>query len=116
LRVNAYLAVNFQDEKFGYWFLDYQQRRAYSPHLRLAGIKLFVDHDWGTKFHWDQAELNQYVLTAHRNGWQVAAHAISAQALDQYLTAVAQAEAADPTRTHATAPSTSSSSATIRSP
>jgi predicted amidohydrolase YtcJ len=96
LRVNAYLPVNFGDEKFGYWFLGFEPRHAYSPHLRLAGIKLFLDHDWGTRFHWDQAELDEYVQTAHRNGWQVAAHAISAVALDQYLTALARAQAAHP--------------------
>jgi predicted amidohydrolase YtcJ len=96
LRVNAYLPVNFEDDKFGHWFLGFEPRHAYSPHLRLAGIKLFLDHDWGTKFHWDQAELDEYVLSAHRNGWQVAAHTISAEALDQYLTAVARAQAAYP--------------------
>jgi predicted amidohydrolase YtcJ len=96
LRVNAYLPVNYQNEKFGHWFLELEPRHAYSPHLRLAGIKLFLDHDWGTTFHWDQVELDEYVQTAHRNGWQVSAHAISAEALDQYLTAVARAQAAHP--------------------
>jgi len=96
LRVNAYLPVNFEDDKFGNWYLEFQPRQAYSPHLRLAGIKLFVDHDWGTRFHWNQAELNEYVLTAHRNGWQVSAHTVSAQAHEQYLTAVAEALAAFP--------------------
>ncbi|MGW1342705.1 amidohydrolase [Kribbella sp. NPDC002412] len=96
LRVNAYLPVNFEDEKFGQWFRGFEPRHEYSPHLRLGGIKLFLDHDWGTKFHWGQAELDEYVLSAHRLGWQVTAHAISAQALDQYLTAVARAQAAEP--------------------
>jgi len=96
LRVNAYLAVNFEDEKFGHWFRGYEPRHAYSPHLRLGGIKLFLDHDWGTTFHWDQAELDEYVLSAHRIGWQVTAHTISAEAHDQYLTAVARAQAAHP--------------------
>jgi predicted amidohydrolase YtcJ len=96
LRVNAYLPVNFGDDKFGRWFLNYQPHQAFSPHLRLAGIKLFLDHDWGTRFHWEQADLDEYVLTAHRNGWQVAAHTVSADALDQYLTAVARAKAALP--------------------
>ena len=96
LRVNAYLAVNFEDEKFGDWFLRFEPRHAYSPQLRLAGIKLFLDHDWGTKFHWDQVELDEYVQTAHRNGWQVAAHTVSAEAHDQILTAVARAQAAYP--------------------
>jgi predicted amidohydrolase YtcJ len=96
LRVNAYLPVNFEDEKFGKWYLAFQPRQAYSPHVRLAGIKLFLDHDWGTRFHWQQAELNEYVKTAHRNGWQVSAHTVSAEAHDQYLTAVAGALAAFP--------------------
>ncbi|MFG1625755.1 amidohydrolase [Kribbella sp. NPDC049227] len=96
LRVNAYLPVNFEDEKFGHWFRAFEPHHEYSPHLRLAGIKLFLDHDWGTKFHWTQAELDEYVLTAHRLGWQVSAHAISARAIDQYLTAVARALADSP--------------------
>ena len=96
LRVNAYLPVNFGDEKFGKWFLNYQPRQAFSPHLRLAGIKLFLDHDWGTRFHWTQAGLDEYVRIAHDNGWQVAAHTVSAEALDEYLTAVARAQAAHP--------------------
>jgi predicted amidohydrolase YtcJ len=96
LRVNAYLPVNFEDDKFGDWFLGYEPRHAYGPRLRLAGIKLFLDHDWGTRFHWGQAELDEYVLLAHRNGWQVSAHTVSAQAHDQYLTAVARAQATYP--------------------
>ena len=96
LRVNAYLPVNFEDEKFGHWFRGFEPRHAYSPHLRLGGIKLFLDHDWGTRFHWDQAELDEYVLSAHRLGWQVSAHTVSAEAHDQYLTAVARAQAAHP--------------------
>ena len=96
LRVNAYLPVNFEDEKFGKWFLDFEPRHAESAHLRLAGIKLFLDHDWGTRFHWDQDELDDYVLSAHRNGWQVSAHTVSAKAHDQFLTAVARAQAAHP--------------------
>jgi predicted amidohydrolase YtcJ len=96
VRVNAYLPVNFGDEKFGDWYLDLEPHRAYSGHLRLAGIKLFLDHDWGTTFHWDQEELDEYVRTAHRNDWQVTAHTISAEAHDQILTAVARAQAAHP--------------------
>ncbi|MEI8406463.1 MULTISPECIES: amidohydrolase [unclassified Kribbella] len=96
LRVNAYLPVNFEDEKFGHWFRGFEPHHAYSQHLRLGGIKLFLDHDWGTDFHWEQAELDEYVLSAHRLGWQVSAHAISAEAHDQFLTAVARAQAAHP--------------------
>lgn len=95
-RVNAYLPVNFQVSKFGHWFLGFDPRHAYSPHLRLAGIKLFLDHDWGTTFHWEQAQLDEYVLSAQTSGWQVSAHTVSAEALDQFLTAVARAQAAYP--------------------
>ncbi|HEY0640029.1 MAG TPA: amidohydrolase family protein [Pseudonocardiaceae bacterium] len=100
LRVNAYLPVNFEDEKFGTWYLAYRPHQELGPHLRLAGIKLFLDHDWGTRFHWDQADLNVAVRTAHRNGWQVAAHTVSAEALDQYLTAVARAAHPGPDARH----------------
>jgi predicted amidohydrolase YtcJ len=96
LRVNAYLPVNFEDDKFGNWFLAYEPHHADSPHLRLGGIKLFLDHGWGTIFHWRQDELDEYVASAHRNGWQVTAHTVSAEAHDQYLAAVAQAQAAHP--------------------
>ena len=117
VRVNAFLPVNFADEKFGPWFLEFEPRHAYSPQLRLAGIKLFLDHDWGTDVHWDQDELDGYVLTAHRNGWQVAAHTVSAEAHDQILTAVARAQAAHPrTPTPGIGSSTPSSSATTSSP
>lgn len=36
------------------------------------------------------------VVSAHRTGWQVSAHTISAEAHDQYLTAVARAQAIHP--------------------
>jgi predicted amidohydrolase YtcJ len=96
VRVNAFLPVNFTDVKFGHWYLEFEPRHAYSPRLRLAGVKVFLDHDWGTEFHWDQRELDDYVLTAHRRGWQVAAHTVSAEAHDQMLTAVARAQATAP--------------------
>ncbi|MCP2249670.1 amidohydrolase [Lentzea aerocolonigenes] len=95
VRVNAYLPLNFTDDKFT-WFLDHEPRYTYSSHLRVAGVKLFLDHDWGTDFHWDQVELDTFVLAAHRNGWQVSAHAVSARAHDQYLTSIARALAAHP--------------------
>lgn len=74
LRVNAYLPLNFDDDKFS----------------------RFLDHDRGTRFHWSQVELDHHVLTAHRNGWQVTAHAVSAEAHDQYLTALSRALTAHP--------------------
>ncbi|WP_392544116.1 amidohydrolase [Oryzobacter telluris] len=96
LRVNAYLPVNFGDDTYGSWYLAYEPHHAYSAHLRLAGIKLFVDHEWGTDYHWVQSDLDEYVLTAQRHGWQVAAHTVSALGHDQVLAAVEHARAAAP--------------------
>ncbi len=87
VRVNAYLPVNFTDEKFGNWYLEYEPMSYLTPHVRLAGIKLYLDHGWGTIFHWEQEELNNYVLEAHQNGWQVASHTVSQKAHDMILNA-----------------------------
>ncbi|MDH3944277.1 MAG: amidohydrolase family protein [Anaerolineae bacterium] len=96
VRVNAYLPVNFDDDKFGTWYQEYQAKTYLTPNLRLAGIKLFIDHDWGTDFHWTQEELNSYVLDAHESGWQVASHTVSQEALDMLMDALDQIYVADP--------------------
>src|SRR5918993_228285 len=40
LRVNAYLPVNYLDDKFGVWFTDYQPGQVFSPLLRIGGGKI----------------------------------------------------------------------------
>jgi len=87
VRVNAYLPVNFSDDKFGNWYLEYEPMSYLTPHVRLAGIKMFLDHGWGTEFHWEQEELNNYVWEAHQNGWQIASHTFSQEALDMLMNA-----------------------------
>lgn len=45
---------------------------------------------------WDERELHELLVTAHVNGWQIAAHAIGDRALDVVLDAYAEAQAAAP--------------------
>jgi predicted amidohydrolase YtcJ len=91
MRVNAYLPINFTDDKFGEWYLEHPPGTDLSPHVRIAGIKLFMDHGWGENIHWTQSELNEYVLHAHENGYQVAAHTVGHDSLDMLLNAQAHA-------------------------
>lgn len=90
-RVNAYLPVNFLNQRFGQPYLDYQPLEQLSPHVRIAGVKFFVDNDWGLVINWAQGELNEEVAAAHNAGWQVAIHNLSSAGLDLALESLAQA-------------------------
>ena len=79
VRVNAYLPVNYLDQRFGRPYLQYTPLEILSPHVRVAGVKFFTDNDWGHIINWDQEELNTEIQTAHRAGWQVAIHTFSVQ-------------------------------------
>ncbi len=92
VRVNAYQPLNFLDQRFGRPYLNYTPGERVSPKVRVAGVKISVDNDWGNLINWDQAELDIEVLTAHEAGWQLAVHTFSVQgsnialkALDQVL-------------------------------
>ena len=87
LRVNAYLPIHFMDQRYGNWYLQYQPGTYPSPRVRIAGMKLSVDNDWGHIINWTPEELNQVVLEAHQAGWQVAAHTFSVPAHDMILDA-----------------------------
>jgi len=89
LRVNAYLPVNFLDQRFGQPYLAYQPLQQLSPHVRIAGVKFFADNDWGLVINWDQVELNQEVAAAHTAGWQIAIHNLSSAGLELALVSLA---------------------------
>lgn len=47
LRVNAYLPLNWQSERFGNWYRAYEPGQEFSSRLRIAGVKLFTDNGPG---------------------------------------------------------------------
>jgi predicted amidohydrolase YtcJ len=111
IRVNAYLPVNYLSDHFGFWFGDYVPGHEYSPYLRLAGAKLFVDraapssmylsaphNDTGRygEVYWKQAQLTDMVTLLFRRGWQVAAHSAGDGAHDLLLNAIEDGRRAVP--------------------
>jgi len=87
LRVNAYLPINYQDQWFGHWYQQYEPLSYLSPRVRLAGIKIFVDHDYCRRVNFTQGELDAAVMQAHQAGWQVAIHATGEIGLQMVLDA-----------------------------
>lgn len=89
IRLNLYLAHNsFEGEPFGEWYEEYQPGQQISPHLRIAGIKIFIDYNSGRVFFFSQDELNQLVSKLHSEGWQVSMKAISIQSHELALRAI----------------------------
>ncbi|MFZ0626664.1 MAG: amidohydrolase family protein [Acidimicrobiia bacterium] len=107
IHVNAYLPINYGNDRFGNWYLDYTPGAQLSPHVRIAGMKLFVDSgDYGEKLltepyadnpgyfgtgFWNQADLDEAVATADQAGFQVTAHTGGDAALDLIINALDKA-------------------------
>jgi predicted amidohydrolase YtcJ len=103
LRVNAYLPVNYLDDKFGIWFDAYQPRQVFSPRLRIGGVKIFADSAWTIEMYmtephtdrpdhrgevyWTPEELTELVGSLHADGWQVATHTAGDAAHDMVMDA-----------------------------
>lgn len=104
LRVNAYLPVNFHENKFGLWFDGtYTPRQEFSDRLRIVGAKVFADR--AAPFHmllseehsdnpgyfgedyWAPGELESIVAELHDKGWQIAMHTVGDGAHDRVLDA-----------------------------
>ena len=101
LRVNAYLPLNYDQPKFGNWFQAYQPGHEYSPYLRIAGLKIFMDHGWGLEEPvWTQDELDQTMSEASDLGWQFAVHAVGESSHKMLLNSIEQITRADPDRDH----------------
>jgi len=99
LRVNAYLPLNYNEPKFGNWYQAYQPGHEYSPYLRIAGLKIFMDHGWGKgELLWTQDELDRTLIEASDLGWQIAAHTVGEPAHTEFLNTVERIEQADPGR------------------
>ena len=107
LRVNAYLPVNFHEDKFGIWFEHLRPHQQMSPRVRIGGVKAFADridprHTLLSEDHpdqpgyrgldyWAPGEIADLVGRLHRDGWQVAIHTGGDAAHDMVLAAFEQA-------------------------
>jgi predicted amidohydrolase YtcJ len=86
LRVDAYLALNFDREFFGDWYTD-REPGPVDDHLRVEGLKIHLDDGWGHAINWDPAELTATIGRADEAGWQVSVHAMSSAAIELVLDA-----------------------------
>ncbi|MHA1906804.1 MAG: amidohydrolase [Candidatus Thorarchaeota archaeon] len=83
VRVNAYLPLSRQFERFGDWYQAYQPGQEFSSKLRIGGVKIFMDGTFDEYDHFfDQTELDSLVLEAHEAGFQIAIHSIIHNATD----------------------------------
>ncbi|MFX1273188.1 MAG: amidohydrolase family protein, partial [Promethearchaeota archaeon] len=90
VRVNAYLPLSWQFERFGDWYQAYQPGHEYSSKLRIAGVKIFMDSWYYPSWlhYFSQTELNSLVQEAHDLGFQIAIHSVVDNATDIVLNAL----------------------------
>ncbi|MFX0208142.1 MAG: amidohydrolase [Candidatus Hodarchaeota archaeon] len=88
VRVNAYLPLSWQFERFGDWYQMYEPGYEYSPNLRIAGVKFFMD-EWYRQpvLFFNQSELEGLFQEAHDWGFQIAIHSVVTNATDVVLNA-----------------------------
>lgn len=99
IRVNAYLPLSFEFERFGKWYQFYNQGDQLSPNVRIGGVKIFSDNGdnygqgdiipafSGPDVFFTQEELTALVAQAHTAGFQIAIHAMADAGLDLVLNA-----------------------------
>jgi predicted amidohydrolase YtcJ len=86
LRVDAYLALNYDREFLGDWYTS-REPGPIDDHLRVEGLKIHLDDGWGRAINWDPAELTATIGRADEAGWQVSIHAMSSAAMELALDA-----------------------------
>jgi predicted amidohydrolase YtcJ len=92
VRVNAYLPLSRQYERFGDWYQAYQPGQEFSSKLRIGGVKIFMDGTFLEYDHFfDQSELDSLVQEAHDAGFQIAIHSIIHNGTDIALNALESA-------------------------
>ena len=79
LRVDAYLALNFDKDFYGDWYLD-RKPGILADRLRVQGVKIHLDNGDGTTVNWEPAELTGAIGRANAAGWQVSVHSMSSTA------------------------------------
>ncbi len=99
LRVNAYLPVqenSAEGRLLGDYFDAYTPGQMLSPHVRVAGLKVFTDFDNAKILLWTQDDLNAFLLQQHQKGWPLAVKTVSTRSLAMILTAFKAIDAVDP--------------------
>jgi len=98
LRVNAYLPVQENSPEgtlLGGYFDAYQPGQVISPHVRVAGLKVFTDFDNAKILLWKQDDLDAFLLEQHRKGWHLAVKTVSTRSLEMIVKAFQAVEAVD---------------------
>ena len=85
LRVALYLALNAGFTHFPPWYTAYQPGQELSALLRIAGVKVTLDQEWGENIFFTRSELDQTVRAADSLGWQVATHAFALESMDRIV-------------------------------
>jgi predicted amidohydrolase YtcJ len=86
LRVDGYLALNFDKEFFGDWYADHEPG-ILDDRLRVQGVKIHLDDGAGRIVNWEPAELTAAIGRANDAGWQVSVHSMSSAAQELVLDA-----------------------------
>jgi hypothetical protein len=86
LRVDAYLALNYDQEFFGDWYVG-REPGSVGDRLRVRGLKIHLDTGNGTVINWQRDELIETIGRASDAGWQVSVHAVSTDAQEMLLDA-----------------------------
>jgi predicted amidohydrolase YtcJ len=91
LRVDGYLALNFDKEFLGDWYADHDPG-ILDDRLRVQGLKIHLDNGAGRIVNWEPADLTATIGRANDAGWQVSVHSMSSTAqelvLDAFETAI----------------------------
>ncbi len=61
LRVDAYLALNYDREFFGDWYAE-REPAAVDDHLRVRGLKIHLDDGSGKVINWEPADLTSTII------------------------------------------------------
>lgn len=112
VRLRYQIILTGQPAAFGDFVINYGPRTGFGDDwLRLGGIKLFVDGEtasgvryepagqrvkWVGDARYNQQQLDDIVMKAHKAGFQVLTHALGDHAQDMILDAYEKAEKADP--------------------
>ena len=86
LRVDAYLALNYDREFLGDWYAD-REPGLVDERLSVRGLKIHLDDGAGKIVNWEPAELTAAIRRADEAGWQVSVHSMSVAAQDLVLDA-----------------------------